>query len=228
MSDDHDSFGHDGDERISAAQFHAEPETDGWHVLYGGAQTVYPTDSYATGAEFARRIAQTAGEIGREPDIDLRPNSVSVCTARNPRGRLSRTDAEVARRVSAAARELGLAPDPSRLQTVQLGVAEFPGVDTRAFWAAALGYEVVDDVLADPLRRGPRLWFYGLDKPGRGRTHVDVAVPHAQGESRAHAALEAGGRLAWDGDAPAWWGLASPDNHGVDIAAWGDVHDGVM
>lgn len=228
MSGQHDGIGHDGDERISAAQFHAEPGTDGWHVLYGGAQTIYPTDSFATGADFARRIAQTTGEIGREPDIDLRPHSVAVCTARNTRGRLSRMDAEVARRVSAAARELGLAPDPSQLQTVQIGVAESPGVDTRAFWAAALGYEAVDDVLADPLRRGPRLWFYEIDKRGRGRTHVDVAVPNAQGETRARLALEAGGRLAWDADVPAWWGLASPDNHGIDIAAWGDVHDGVM
>ncbi|HKT55191.1 MAG TPA: VOC family protein [Microbacterium sp.] len=228
MIDDRNSTGHDGDEHISAAQFHAEPGTDGWHVLYGGAQTIYPTDSFATGAEFARRIAATTAEIGREPDIDLRPHSVAVCTARNPRGRLSRTDAEVARRVSAAGRELGLAPDPSQLQTVQIGVAQSAGIETLGFWRAALGYEIVDDVLADPLRRGPRLWFYELDKPGRGRTHLDVAVPNTQGEPRAQAALQHGGRLAWGDDVPAWWGLASADNHSVDIAAWGDVHDGVL
>jgi 4a-hydroxytetrahydrobiopterin dehydratase len=215
-------------EHISAAQFHASPGTAGWHVLYGGAQTIFPTDSLGTGAAFALRIAAIADELGREPDIDLRAHCVAVRTARNPRGRLDRTDAEVARRVSAAADELGLTPDDSQLQTLQIGVAEYPGVDTREFWCAALGYELVDDVVADPLRRGPRLWFYDLEKPGRGRTHFDIAVPNAQGEARARAVLETGGRLSWGDDAPAWWGLASPDNHGIDIAAWGDVSDGVL
>jgi 4a-hydroxytetrahydrobiopterin dehydratase len=215
-------------EHISAAQFHASPGTEGWHVLYGGAQTLFPTDSLVTGAAFALRIAAIADDLGREPDIDLRANCVAVRTARNPRGRLDRTDAEVARRVSEAGRAWGLAPDASQLQTLQIGVAQYPGVDTQDFWCAALGYELLDDVVADPLRRGPRLWFYDLDKAGRGRTHFDIAVPNDQGESRTRAVLATGGRLSWGDDAPAWWGLASPDNHGVDIAAWGDASDGVL
>jgi 4a-hydroxytetrahydrobiopterin dehydratase len=39
------------------------------------------------------------------------------------------------------------------------------------------------------------------------------------------AALAAGGRLADDSHAPAGWSLASPDNHGVDIASWTDTYD---
>jgi 4a-hydroxytetrahydrobiopterin dehydratase len=225
MVDDQTSTAADT-ERISAAQFHAEPGTEGWHVLYGGAQTIFPTDSLVTGAEFARRIARVTAELGREPDIDLRPSSVAVRTGMTPRGRLSRTDAEVARRVSGVGRELGLEPDASELQTLQIGVAEFAGVDTQPFWRAVLGYEQLDDVVADPLSRGPRLWFYELEKPGRGRTHFDIAVPNAQGPGRAQAGLDAGGRLARGDEAPAWWELASPDNHGVDVAAWGDVSEG--
>ncbi|MDL9978906.1 VOC family protein [Microbacterium sp. ASV49] len=215
-------------EHISAQQFHEAPGTAGWHVLYGGAQAIFPTDSLQTGAEFALRVADAAAELDREPDIDLRPHAVAVCTARNRRGRLDRIDAEVARRVSDVASGMGLAPDASRLQTAQIGIAQAEGVDTSEFWLAALGYERVDDVLADPLRRGPRLWFYELDRPGRGRTHIDVAVPNDQGAPRAAAAIAAGGRLAIGDDIPAWWGLASPDNHSVDIAAWGDVSEQVM
>ncbi len=37
---------------------------------------------------------------------------------------------------------------------------------------------------------------------------------------------EAGGRLADESHAPHWWTLASPENHGVDIAAWPDFEDG--
>ena len=39
------------------------------------------------------------------------------------------------------------------------------------------------------------------------------------------AALEAGGRLADGAHVPHWWTLASPGNHGVDIAAWPDFED---
>jgi 4a-hydroxytetrahydrobiopterin dehydratase len=215
-------------EHISAAQFHEAPGTAGWHVLYGGAQVIFPTDSLQAGAEFAGRVADAAAGLGREPDIDLRPHAVAVCTARNRRGRLDRLDAELARQVSALAAGMGLSPDSSRLQTIQIGVAQAAGIDTSEFWRAALGYERIEDVLADPLRRGPRLWFYELDRAGRGRTHVDVAVPNDRGALRAHAALAAGGRLAHGDDAPAWWGLASSDNHSVDIAAWGDASEQVM
>lgn len=215
-------------EHISPAQFHDTPGTEGWHVLYGGAQALFPTDSLTTGATFAQRVAEAAADLGREPDIDLRPHTVAVCTARNRRGRLDRLDAELARRTSTIALGMGLTPDASRLQTIQIGVAESDGVDTSEFWRAALGYERIDGILADPLRRGPRLWFYELDKPGRGRTHLDVAVPNGQGAARAEAALDAGGRLASGDNAPEWWELASPDNHSVDIAAWGDILEEVM
>ena len=65
--------------------------------------------------------------------------------------------------------------------------------------------------------------------PGRGRTHVDVSVPQEVAEARVAAALAAGGRLVDSSLVPEWWSLASPDNHGVDIAAlpdrgsWDDV-----
>jgi hypothetical protein len=46
-----------------------------------------------------------------------------------------------------------------------------------------------------------------------------------QAEARVAAALEAGGRLADGMHVPHWWTLASPENHGVDIAAWPDFED---
>ena len=69
--------------------------------------------------------------------------------------------------------------------------------------------------------------FQGIHppRPGRGRLHIDVSVPADQAEARVAAALEAGGRLADGTHAPQWWTLASPENHGVDIAAWPDFED---
>ncbi len=213
-------------ESISAQQFHDQPGTAGWHVLYGGAQTVFPTDSFARGVEFVRRIAQAAESVGREPDIDLRPEAVVVRTASTPGGRLDTADVALVQEVSTIATDLGLTPDPSRLHTIQIAIAQAEGVSTRDFWIAALGYESLGGLVVDPLRRGPRLWFDEIVAAGRGRTHIDVAVPHDRADERVAAILRAGGRLADDSHAPEWWTLASPDNHRVDIAAWGDVDDG--
>lgn len=100
-----------------------------------------------------------------------------------------------------------------------------PGVDTRPFWEAVVGYDRVgEEDLIDPLRRGPHLWFHPLTppRPGRGRTHIDVSVPADEASRRVRAAIAAGGRIVDDSHAPQWWTIASPDNHGVDIAGWAD------
>lgn len=78
-----------------------------------------------------------------------------------------------------------------------------------------------------PNRRNPHLWFHELEpsKRGRGRFHIDVSVPADQVEARIAATLAAGGRIADDSHAPERWTLASPENHGVDIAAWPDTED---
>ncbi|MGO4300950.1 VOC family protein [Leifsonia sp. RAF41] len=209
-------------EQITSKQFHEAPGTSGWHVLYGGAQTVFTTGSFAIGVEFVRRIANEVVDVGREPDIDLRPEAVVVRTAATVNGRLDGSDVELVQRVSAIADKMGIAPDPSLLHTIQIAVAEAEGVRTRDFWIAALGYEEVGGLLVDPLRRGPRLWFDEIALSGRGRTHIDVAVPNDQAQERVAAVEAAGGRLADGSHAPDWWTLASPDNHGIDIAAWGD------
>jgi 4a-hydroxytetrahydrobiopterin dehydratase len=62
-------------------------------------------------------------------------------------------------------------------------------------------------------------------KPGRGRFHIDVSVPADQAEARVAAALAADGRIVDDSNAPYYWTLASPENHGVDIAAFPDFED---
>jgi hypothetical protein len=52
-----------------------------------------------------------------------------------------------------------------------------------------------------------------------------VSIPRDQVDARVAATLAKGGRLADDSHVPAWWTLASPDNHGIDLAAWTDDSD---
>lgn len=199
-----------GPEWISAAEFHRAPGVSDWRVTATGPQTVFTATSLSHAAELIAPVVAAAGRFGLLPDVDLRPEGVVVrIPHRSPEG------------IPAA--------DPSRAQSIGIYVAQHSQADVRPFFMAALGYEAFDDTDAvDPLRCGPQLAFNPItgDTPSRGRTHFDVFVPADQARTRVGAALAAGGRLVDDSHAPDWWSLASPDNHGIDIAAWTDDWDG--
>lgn len=217
-----------GSDWISAAEFHQGEGVSDWRVTGTGPQAVFTATSLSHAADLIAPVVAAAERFGIRPDVDLRPEGVVV---RIPYGRVWGIPAaavEFAATVSRAAAELALAPDPSRAQSIGVYVAQNSEVDARPFFIAALGYEDFGDTDAiDPLRRGPQLAFNPItgDAPARGRTHFDVFVPADQAQARVDAALAAGGRLADDSHAPAWWSLASPDNHGVDIASWTDTYD---
>ncbi len=210
---------------VSAKEFHEASGVDEWRVLYFGAYAFYRAQSYDQGVRLAVEVGRIADELEHYPDIDLRREGVTVRTFSRRNGGLTGSDVEIAQRVSAAARELGMESDPTNLQQVGLAVAHDPEVDVRPFFAAAFGYEELgmEDAI-DANRRGPHLWFQPMEpaKSGRGRMHIDVAVPPDVARARIEAALAAGGRMADDSHAPEYWTLASPDNHGVDLAAWTD------
>jgi len=214
--------------RITGRAFHEAAGVEDWRVLYWGAYAFFPTATFAEAVRFVQAIAEAAEAVGHFPDVDLRPEGVTVRTFTRRDGGLSERDIQVAGRISEAARSLGVEADPSQLQVVGIAVAQDTNADVRPFWAAAFGYENLGETDAiDRNRRNPHLMFHELEppKPGRGRTHIDVSVPADQAEARVAAALAAGGRIVDDSHAPEWWTLASPENHGVDIAAWPDFEN---
>jgi 4a-hydroxytetrahydrobiopterin dehydratase len=218
------------DLRITARAFHDADGVEDWRVLYAGAHAWFRASSFGQGARFVAAIAEVAAAVGHEPDVDLRPEGVTVRTASGAYGALGERDIQLARRISVEARSLGLEPDPSQVQALGIAVAQPSGTDVGPFWAAVLGYRSLgpgEDVV-DPHRRHPHVAFQPLRSgtPGRGRSHLDVSVPADVAEARVAAALAAGGRLVDRSNAPLWWTVASPENHGVDIAAWPDTEDG--
>jgi 4a-hydroxytetrahydrobiopterin dehydratase len=216
-----------GSEWISAAEFHRAPGVADWRVTGSGPQAVFTATSLAHSARLVDPIVAAAERFGVLPDIDVRPEGVVVRVAFGDDG-IPAAATGFAAAVSEAAADLSLTADPSRVQSVGVYVAQHSQIDARPFFTAALGYEDLGDTDAvDPLRRGPQLAFNPItgDTPSRGRTHFDVFVPADQAQARVDAALAAGGRLADDSHAPAWWSLASPDNHGVDIASWTDTYE---
>jgi hypothetical protein len=213
---------------ISAAQFHRAPGVSDWRVTATGPQAVFTAGSLAQAATLVSLAVAAAERYGILPDIDVRPEAAVVRVPYHSPGGIPAAATEFAAAVSAAARELGLLADPSLAQSIGIYVAQHSEADVRPFFTAALGYEAFGDSDAiDPLRCGPQLAFNPItgDIPSRGRTHLDVFVPADQAQARVDAALAAGGRLVDDSYAPAFWSLASPDNHGVDIASWTDTSD---
>jgi 4a-hydroxytetrahydrobiopterin dehydratase len=217
------------EKRITARAFHDAGAVEDWRVLSSGAHAYFRVRSFAQAARFVAAIAEAAEAVDHFPDVDVRPEGVTVRTSSGEYGALSEGDIELARAISARARALQLESDPSQVQVVAIAVAQDAGSDVGPFWAAALGYRSLgpNEDVVDRHRRNPHVSFQQLrpPRPGRGRTHIDVSVPADQAEARVAAALEAGGRLADDTHAPHWWTLASPENHGVDIAAWPDFED---
>ncbi len=217
------------EKRTSARAFHEADGVEDWRVLFSGAHAHFRVTSFEHGAALVAAIAAVAEAVGHFPDVDLRPEGVTVRTASGEYGALSQRDVELARRISVEARRLHVEPDPSQVQVIGISVAQDAGSDVGPFWAAILGYRSLgaDEDVVDPHRRNPHVSFQRqrLGRPGRGRAHIDVSVPADQAEARVTAALAAGGRLADESHAPQWWSLASPENHGVDIAAWPDFDD---
>ena len=215
-------------EWITPAEFHRRDGVADWRVTGSGPQAVFAATSLEQAARLVAPVVVAAESFGVLPDIDVRPEAVVVRIPDRGDDGIPASAVDFAASVSRAAAELQLAPEPSRVQSVGIYVAQHSQADARPFFVAALGYEALGDTDAvDPLRRGPQLAFNPItgDAPARGRTHFDVFVPADEARQRVDAALAAGGRLVDDSYAPAWWSLASPENHGVDIASWTDSHD---
>ncbi|MGW6130326.1 VOC family protein [Cellulomonas sp. NPDC055163] len=212
-------------ERISPRQVAEAHGLADWRVVWGGAWACahFRTPSFSVAAALVQAISGAATTAHRHPDVDLRPEGVTVrLRGDGPEGFRTR-DLDLARTISAAARALDAHADPSAVQHVQFAVDALGTAQVRPFWRAVLGYdELGDEDLVDPLRRGPSVWFQPMDapRPQRNRLHVDVYLPVDQVEARIEAAVAAGGAVVSDAHAPAWWTLADPEGNEVDLAVW--------
>jgi 4a-hydroxytetrahydrobiopterin dehydratase len=210
-------------EDITPGTFHAAEGVEDWRVVFEGACAHFRTGSFARGVALVDEIGRLAEAAQRHPDVDLRPESVTVRLHPNETGGQTDADVTLAQQISTTASDLGLPADPSAVQTVQIAIDALVSTEVLPFWRAVLGYEQLgEEDLLDPRRRGPAIWFQQMKEPRteRNRIHVDVSVPHDQAEARVAAGVAAGGRVVFDRYAPAWWTLADPEGNEVDIASW--------
>lgn len=76
--------------RTTARAFHEAGGVEDWRVLFSGAHAFFRVASFAQGAKFVAAIAQVAEAIGHFPDVDLRPDGVTIRTASGDYGALGR------------------------------------------------------------------------------------------------------------------------------------------
>lgn len=215
----------DTEGRLSAAEFHSAEGVEDWRVTCDGPAAVFTAMSLEHAASLIAPVVAAAARHGVKPDIDVRPESVVVRVPYQDWDGMPAGVAGFAADVSAVAASAGLTADPSLVRAVSIYVAQHSEADVRPFFMAAFGYgEFGDTDAVDPLRAMPRMAFNPLnvDTAGRGRTHFDLYVPADQTQARVDAAIAAGGRLVDDSQAPMWWTVASPDNHGIDIVGYAD------
>lgn len=206
---------------ITSGEFRALPGVEDWHPRVTGAFALFRTGSFAVGAQLFGAIAELADAADHHPDVDVRYSHVRVRLLTHSAGGLTRKDAALAAQISRAARELDIPAETERMRDVMLAIATPDPSAVVPFWKAATGFtEVRDGVLFDADGRGPLIWFQPVDKPLRGRSHLDVNGPRDVIEKRLDAALAAGGVIVDDSHAPEWWTLADADGHKVDLCPW--------
>jgi 4a-hydroxytetrahydrobiopterin dehydratase len=210
---------------IGGNAFEAADGAQDWRVLSDGATAFFATPSFTESTRFVAAIAALSGIDDHAPDVDIRPDGVTVrlLTYADDWYGMTQRDVELARRISAIARDHGLRPDPTVVQSILMIAGAPLPAEVFPFWHAVLGYEARRDSpeedLVDPHGRGVAFWFEQMQEPrgdGGGAIHVGIWVPHDVAEARVEAALAAGGRLVRD-HAPMWWTLADAAGNEADI-----------
>ncbi len=197
----------------------------GWRLVLGTIRTAVHVGSLAEAVKVPQRIWEPLAE-GRL-SADLRENLVVLTLQTPDRVWVSDDDIALAGRITAKLRDIGLrtTPEPVQMLEIAIDVADIAAV--RPFWMAILGY--VDEpgagpagAVVDPQGQGPAIWFQQMESPRaqRNRIHFDINLPPDQAQQRIQAALSAGGRLAYDREAPAFWVLADSEGNEACITTW--------
>jgi 4a-hydroxytetrahydrobiopterin dehydratase len=194
----------------------ANEAVPGWRALASGLHLTVATDDFAAALALVDRIGAIAEEQQHHPNLDLRWGRVHVVTSSHDAGGVTDRDIRLATAVNEILAELGLTPQTSRVAEFEMAIDALDIPAVRPFWAAVLGYEEGQGrSLVDPEGVRPLVWFQQMDepRPQRNRIHVDVWVAPEEAEPRIARAIEAGGRLVSEAEAPSFWVLADPEGN---------------
>jgi 4a-hydroxytetrahydrobiopterin dehydratase len=112
--------------RLTATQFSQAGGVEDWRVIWGAgfACAHFATGSFQAGVALVQAIGELAAAANHAPDIDLRPEGVTVRLFSAGTFGVTERDVGLARQISAAARRLQARADPSAVQHVQIADPE--------------------------------------------------------------------------------------------------------
>lgn len=212
-------------ELIELSRAEASAAAPGWRLVAGRLHLTTDWGSFKDAAAFVAAVAELAETVGHHPEVDLRYARVHLAVSTHDVGAVTLLDIDFANRVSVLVHQHGGRPAPGTLTQVEVTIDTMDAAAILPFWQAVLRYDRAgDDMLVDPQRLGPHVWFQQLDEPRpvRNRIHIDVHVAHDQAAERIERALAAGGRLVSDERAPSWWILADADGNEACLCTWQD------
>ncbi|WP_104089814.1 4a-hydroxytetrahydrobiopterin dehydratase [Arthrobacter sp. GMC3] len=153
-----------------------------WRYGQGALCTALKCPTSAAALDLFASIGGLAQAANHHPDVDWRYDTLFVTlTSHDAGSAVTARDTALAATISAAAAAMGATARPELLRTVEIAI-DTDDVDAiSATWRTALGYKRQEDgSLADPMGRGPSLWFQETATPNTNRFHVDVIVPFSE------------------------------------------------
>jgi 4a-hydroxytetrahydrobiopterin dehydratase len=219
----------------------------GWRLVLGAIYTEVDVPALVQAAMVAAIASTTVGADGEDRlTADIRAERAVLRLMPPLGGLVTEYEVGLARQVSEALTSRGYVTSPGRrhragvLQCLEIAIDAMDIAKVRPFWQAVTGYigeegpSELTAGLIDPMGRGPAIWFQQMDEPRplggqegtdpgnviRNRIHLDVDVPHDEGEARVKAAIAAGGTLLSEARAPAFWVLADPEGNEACVCTW--------
>jgi 4a-hydroxytetrahydrobiopterin dehydratase len=208
----------------------------GWRYVLGELRTSVSVGSVAQAADVASRAAVACGaDADGHFMADVRSDRTILVIQSLADGSITVRDTELAALISTELATLGLRTEaavggtaPRALQLVEVAIDAIDIPAIRPFWKAIMGY--VDEpgrsgpeiAIVDPYRQGPAIWFQQMSepRPQRNRFHLDISVPHDEAQRRMAAAIEAGGTMLYDAEAPAFWVFADVEGNEACVTTW--------
>lgn len=186
-----------------------------WRLVLGSLRTRYATGNFATGLALVDRVGAAAEAADHHPDITLTYPVVGIALRSHDANAITSRDVELARKISELAAEAGVAAVPESMRALEVCLDTDDPKPLSPFYAALLGAPDGGDEVVDKSGQVPPMWFQtrggeGAPLPANDppqRWHLDVWVPADQAESAVRAAVDAGGRLVSDAEAPKFWVL---------------------
>lgn len=204
-----------GQKLLDALDAHGLPDWQGLPECIGAR---FLSGDFATGLDLTASIGAAAEEANHHPDVTLSYPYVDIRLTSHDTGAVTERDLKLAGRISEIAASAGVVADPKVPALLELGMDTADRGAIAPFWAALLTGDASNvsgpDVI-DPAGQMPLLWFQDCEEHAvpHQRLHVDVSVPAAAAPERIRAAVEAGGTIVDEAQAPSFTVLADADGN---------------